>query len=519
MKKIISLMICVMLLFTMAMPAHAEDTDPSQATEHVCVWDEGVVTMEATCNTDGEKVYGCTGCESTKTEIIPATGLHEFETGTKIDEDTHEAVCITCGSPIVGNHVWDEGTVTKEATCQEDGIRTHYCKICDDDHTQTIAKTGHSYGDWIKTESEHSRVCNCGAEEKGNHTFTENITKPATCKEAGTKTLTCSACGFSKTEVIPTTKEHTYGNWTAAQKGHVRICTVCENEDKADHIYDDSCDAECNVCKAKRTVTHDFTKTWSSDFNNHWHECTKCGEKKDIAKHTPGTAATEEKAQVCTVCEYVIAPKKEHKHTFDNKWTKDEVGHWHECTGKNCKEEKDYKAHEYDDDCDDVCNVCHYERDAKHIYDGWQSDEVEHWMICTVCEKETEHEGHEPGPKANDERAQLCTVCEYELVPIQEHFHDFGNDWVKTVESHWQECKCGELSVPEPHVWDAGVENRKDDTITYSCTVCGAERTEQAPSSGFPWIVVFILLALVCVGGIVAIVIILKRSAYDDFDD
>jgi len=30
---------------------------------------------------------------------------------------------------------------------------------------------------------------------------------------------------------------------------------------------------------------------------------------------------------------------------------------------------------------------------------------------------------------------------------------------------------------------------------------------------------VFILLALVCVGGIVAIVIILKRSAYDDFDD
>ncbi|UKI12820.1 MAG: hypothetical protein L6V84_00265 [Oscillospiraceae bacterium] len=38
----------------------------------------------------------------------------------------------------------------------------------------------------------------------------------------------------------------------------------------------------------------------------HWHECSVCGDKKDVAAHIPGAEATETTPQTCTVCDYVI---------------------------------------------------------------------------------------------------------------------------------------------------------------------------------------------------------------------
>ncbi len=51
---------------------------------------------------------------------------------------------------------------------------------------------------------------------------------------------------------------------------------------------------------------HSHPTTWTSDKDNHWHEC-ECGDMKDRAAHTPGPAATATTPQTCTVCGYVIA--------------------------------------------------------------------------------------------------------------------------------------------------------------------------------------------------------------------
>lgn len=51
-------------------------------------WDNGTVTVAATCGTSGEKIYKCTVCEATKKEIIPATGEHDWAEGT---------ICAICG--------------------------------------------------------------------------------------------------------------------------------------------------------------------------------------------------------------------------------------------------------------------------------------------------------------------------------------------------------------------------------------------------------------------------------------
>ena len=46
--------------------------------------------------------------------------------------------------------------------------------------------------------------------------------------------------------------------------------------------------------------THNYGTTWKTDGTNHWRECS-CGDKKDSAAHTGGTATCTEKA-VCATC-------------------------------------------------------------------------------------------------------------------------------------------------------------------------------------------------------------------------
>ena len=421
MKRIASLLLCLMLLGSLAVPVYAEETQPTE------------------------------------------------------QETVHE-------------HSWSE---TNTATCTQAGVLTRTCD-CGETETSDAPAKGHDYGNWITTETSHSRECvSCLVTDNGQHLFKEEVSRKPTCKEDGYKTKTCTVCGYLETIVLTKLKTHT---------------------------YDSACDGECNICGIKRDVQHSFTTTWSKDYNGHWYECTKCGEKKDMAKHIPGAAATEDADQVCTVCSYVLTAKKQHEHKYEKEWTTDESGHWHACTGKTCDSEQDYAAHSFDNDCDPDCAVCDYKRDNTHKYDteGWNTTKFDHWNICAVCGQDSPKEKHTPGPEATDKSAQLCTVCGFEIAPVLGHEHDFGKTYSNTADSHWQECECGETSVPEPHVWDNGKENRGK-TITYTCTRCGFEKTMDAPSSGFSWLtVILIILALMCVAGIVVLAIMLKRGRFED---
>ncbi len=54
----------------------SESTPPTPS--HTHTWDAGTITTPATCTSDGEKTYHCTGCSETKTEKINKTG-HSLE--------------------------------------------------------------------------------------------------------------------------------------------------------------------------------------------------------------------------------------------------------------------------------------------------------------------------------------------------------------------------------------------------------------------------------------------------------
>lgn len=235
-------------------------TEPVPATGHA--WDEGVVTKEPTYEEDGERTYTC---QNDKThvhkEVIPALGYTFTETvvaptctedgytlhtcnenpaktyqdtpvaalGHQYKEVTTPATCGAPGSvdnvcercndkqhvsdlPATGEHQWNEGTVTKEPTATETGIKTFTCTVCSETKTEDIPKVHtHDYtrlGEIVKessceTEGERWVYCNYeGCNERvlkpmpaiGSHDWdfanTECL-KKATCTEQGTMLMHC----------------------------------------------------------------------------------------------------------------------------------------------------------------------------------------------------------------------------------------------------------------------------------------------------------------------------------------
>lgn len=120
------------------------------------MWDSGKITKDATCKEPGSKTYTCTRCRKTSTEEIPVTGHQYTELRNEIEANciqegyTGDVYCTDCGIKISSGktipkepHTWDEGKVTKNATCTEKGIRTFTCEVCRSTRIEEIHATGH----------------------------------------------------------------------------------------------------------------------------------------------------------------------------------------------------------------------------------------------------------------------------------------------------------------------------------------------------------------------------------------
>ena len=291
-------------------------------------WDNGKVTKEATCTEDGEKTYTCTVCNTTKTEVIPATGHQHKEvrnakkaTCTE-DGYTGDTYCKDCGEKLeTGSvikklgHTWDNGVITKEATETEEGVKTYTCKTCGETKTEKIPATSHHWDQGTITKkatcTENGEKTYYCTDADCNKTYVETIpatghswddgkvTEAATCKKEGIKTYTCKNCGETKTESIPKT-EHQWDNGKVTKEATCKeegsktyTCSICgdtktEVIPKKDHTWD-----EGKVTK-KATCTEDGLKVYT---------CKSCGETKEEALKATGHQHTElrnEKKATCT---------------------------------------------------------------------------------------------------------------------------------------------------------------------------------------------------------------------------
>jgi len=111
------------------------------------------------------------------------------------------------------------GVITAPATCTEDGVKTYTCESDGNSHTEAIAATGHTPGEWevtlpathttTGTKVQNCTVCGATLTTETipvvahTHKYVGAVTTPATETSTGVMAYTCSICGDIYTEVIP----------------------------------------------------------------------------------------------------------------------------------------------------------------------------------------------------------------------------------------------------------------------------------------------------------------------------
>ena len=250
------------------------------------------VTTAATCEADGVRTYTAKvtfeGKEytDTKTEVIPATGHAYGEPVWKWNDDFTASATFTCGNDT--SHVEKvDATVTSEVTegsCEVGGTRTYTAKVTfegkeyTDTKTETIAATGHAYGEPVwkwNDDFTASATFTCGNDashvETVNATITNEVTTEATCKADGVRTYTAKVTfegkeyTDTKTEVIPATSHDTElvgaKDATCTEDGYTgdEVCKVCQTVAKQGEVIPalghDYKDGKCSRCGAEEPTT------------------------------------------------------------------------------------------------------------------------------------------------------------------------------------------------------------------------------------------------------------------------
>ena len=224
--------------------------------EHTHIWNNGEITKAATCEEEGVMTFTCTTCGDTRTESIQKTAhtpevMPAVAATCKATGLTEGSKCSVCGEILVAQevtpkiaHTWNDGVITKVATCEEEGVTTFTCTACGETKTESIQKADHTpevmpaVAATCKATglTEGSKCSVCGeilvAQEvtpKIAHTWNDGvITKVATCEEKGVRTFTCTVCGEGKVESIKAIG-HNYGSWTIV---NAPTCTAEGSEER-----------------------------------------------------------------------------------------------------------------------------------------------------------------------------------------------------------------------------------------------------------------------------------------------
>ena len=134
-----------------------------------------------------------------------------------------------------------EAAITTKPTCTDKGVKTYTCSKCGDSYTESVPSTGHNYD---KSE----------------------VTAP-TCTDKGYTTHTCSACGDFYQDTLVAATGHSYDSGvitkeaTCAEVGiKTFTCANCkqtytEELPKQDHVYDKT-EVTAPTCDENGYTTH-----------------------------------------------------------------------------------------------------------------------------------------------------------------------------------------------------------------------------------------------------------------------
>lgn len=223
---------------------------------------------------------------------------------------THKKTYECCGATAAESEACSGGTATckEQATCEH--CKAKYGNVSTDNHVSTEVKyvsKGNGKHDILykccdavkeadvacsggqATECGKKNVCKDCLTEYGEplaHSWKTEY------KSDGTQHWhECSRTGCT---AISTKENCAGGTATCTEKA---TCTTCGNE-------------------YGTALGHNYATTWSTDGTNHWHECSRCHDKKDLAAHSGGTATCTEQAE-CEVCHVKYGATLAHTEVVD----------------------------------------------------------------------------------------------------------------------------------------------------------------------------------------------------------
>lgn len=355
-----------------------------------------------------------------------------------------------------------EKTAEVKADCKTEtnGSATYTCE-CGLAYTVATDEYAHELIGSVKQNDEatHKQRCDkCDAYVTEEHVFVDvEVTKPATCKEVGSKKVKCDVCGYETTKEIEKV-EHTY-TYVKTETGHKAMCTVCGDVIEVAHDFGE---AGTGIVKTPNKCDADGVEV----------RACVCGETKEFpipAAHKLPAKPTvsEDKATHVYTCEI---------ETCGHVFTEEELAALEKTTAHNFKATVSGTA-----TCKGAkgtltltCSECGYSEDydviAKHVFgDPIKYDDDKHVQECECGEKS--YNDHVWGEGKVTKEATCKEAGEKTFT-----------------------CVCGAtkkevIPVTETHTWDEGnvttpAACETDGVKTFTCTVCEATKTEVIPMTG-----------------------------------
>lgn len=434
--------------YTEPAPTEPPATEPP-ATEHYHEY-VGTVLQQPTHLSEGVIQYTCS-CGDSYTEAIPALEGHTFDQ--QVVSDAYLASAATADSPAT----------------------YYYSCLCGEKGTETFAygeAAGHTFSsEWTVDADYHWHADTCGhsdvKSDYGPHSWdTGVVTVQPTHTSTGTVVYTCTVCGTQKSETLPASAEHVFDQQNT-DPVFLKSEATCTSP--AEYYY--SC-----VCGQIGTETflygeakgHSFSDQWNCDEVNHWHPatCEHTQEQGSFGPHrwddgmitkNAGHNVDGEKVYTCVDCGYKkteVLPGQVHEYNqmvVDAKYLKAEA---------TCTSPAEYY---YSCVCGEAGTQTFTYGEAKgHTFsDKWSYNELQHWRAAT-CEHTNEKiqvADHiwspgvittQPTATTKGVMTYTCSVCgatKTEEVEPSAHQHTFASTWQSNATFHWHPATCEHTNV------------------------------------------------------------------------
>lgn len=254
-----------------------------------------------------------------KFTVSPADGKQEIVVTDMAGNS--ETITIT----VNDGHTFTNYVSNNDATCTEDGTKTAECDFCDaiDEKSDTGSALGHDWDmasyNWAEDGSSctATRICKRDSQhtETAQATVEDEVTVNPTCTEMGVTTYTATfSVDWAEEQTKTLTDVDALGHDEISHEAKAATCTEIGWDE---YVACSRCDY--TTYSELAATGHSYGTEWKSDKDNHWHECSVCGDKADMAKHTPKTVNAKEATNsekgytgdtVCKICGYEIAKGK-----------------------------------------------------------------------------------------------------------------------------------------------------------------------------------------------------------------